>query len=182
MKIDRFSKMLFTFVTIVISIITLFFILKKEYRFIYNAIFIYIFAIILLYLETKEKIKISKIVKVLLFMVVALHLIGGQYFNLYKKSYVFDKLLHLLGSYVVSRFFYDIILFKIGKPSHSSTIIFLLVACIGVTSGVVLELLEFSLDTIFNTLNQRSLVDTNFDLIFNFLGSSIAAYRIKIKY
>lgn len=51
----------------------------------------------------------------------------------------------------------------------------------GVTFGVIFEILEFILDIFYKSTNQKSLYDTNLDLIFNFLGSFLAGIYVLLK-
>ncbi len=113
-----------------------------------------------------------------------MHLLFGQYYDLYKTSSVFDKALHLFGAFGISLFLYELLISLIYPVSISDSIllIFILIVSIGVTIGTLFEIMEFILDKIFDTNNQKGLKDTNLDLIFNVLGATIAAYRMSKRY
>lgn len=182
MENNIFSKLLLYLFTILIIIIAIGFIANKQYRYIYNTVFIYLAYVLIIYYEKKEIINISNVSKSLIVFVSFLHLAFGQYFNLYKTSRYFDKSLHLIGGFTISLFIYQVLVSMLGDYLSSRLLVFILISSIGITSGVFLEILEFVLDILFKTSNQKGLVDTNLDLIFNAWGSSIAAYRASIKY
>lgn len=182
MKSNRFSKFLLLFFTIIIGILVIGFIINEKYRFIYNAVFIYIaYLLIILYVK-KEVISITNFVKSLLILVAILHLAFGQYLNFYKTSIYFDKILHLIGTFTISLFIYQVLVSLVGEQLGSRFLVFILISSIGITFGVFLEILEFAIDIIFNASNQYGLVDTNVDLIFNVFGASFAGYIVAIKY
>ncbi|MCM1991694.1 hypothetical protein [Oceanirhabdus seepicola] len=113
-------------------------------------------------------------IKVLVIITIILHNLFGQYFNLYKTTNWFDKVLHLFGTFSCSLFFYSIIDSSVEIFSESKIFNFIFITSIGITIGVFLENIEFILDVIFKTKNQHGLVDNNLDLIFNLFGATLA--------
>lgn len=182
MKKVRFSKLLLYVFTFLVIILIIGFITNKQYRYIYNAVFIYLAYALIIYYEKKEIISISNSVKLLIILVSILHLALGQYFELYRTSIYLDKILHLIGTFSICLFVYQILASLFGNYLNSRFLVFVLISSVGITSGVLLEILEFVLDIIFNTSNQHGLIDTNLDLIFNILGSSLAAYIVSVNH
>lgn len=182
MKNSKFSEILSIFFTLIIITIIIGFIINKQYRFIYNAVFIYIAYVGIVHYEKKDVISVTNSIKCLIVFVATMHLVFGQYLGLYKNSMYFDKGLHLVGTFMISLLLYKVLMSLFEEQLNSRFIVFILISSIGITSGVFLEILEFTLDTIFNTSNQHGLVDINFDLIFNVIGASFAGFIVAIKY
>jgi len=62
-------------------------------------------------------------------------------------------------------------------PNISSKIyIAIFVTTLGITLGVFLEILEFVLDIIRKKNNQRGLLDTDFDLVYDVIGAILAGF------
>ncbi len=97
----------------------------------------------------------------------------GYYLDYYRKSQTFDRYLHAFGTFSNALLFYHILKrLLLFTGSRLFTAVFVLL--VGLSVGVLFELLEFASDKLKRTHNQRSLQDTNFDLLFNFLGSLLA--------
>ncbi|WP_099189979.1 hypothetical protein [Tepidibacter mesophilus] len=174
-NISRFLTISFS----VIIILAVFgFLIKKEYNFIYNSIAIYFSYLIILYFEKKKNKKIKNYIKVLVIMTFVFHNIVGQYYKFYNTNNWFDKGLHMFGTFSFSLLFYNIFNLNGEFLSKSKIFIFTMVISVGITAGVFLEILEFILDSIINTKNQHSLMDTNIDLIFNIFGGVIAGILV----
>lgn len=174
MKTNKMSRFLLITLTVLIITVIFGFIINKQHGFIYNGILIYIAYLLGFYYEEKGVIKTTTSAKALLILVIILHLVGGQYLNLYNKSSYFDKGLHLVGTFAVSILTYQVLASLFGYQLKSKVMIFLFVSSLGITSGTLFEIFEFSLDIIFNGNNQKGLVDTNVDMIFNVIGATIA--------
>lgn len=170
----KFSTQLLFVLTVIISILIIGFIHKNQYEFIINAIVIYSVCICVLYCEKKGFIIISKLVKSLAFVVIFLHLAGGQYLELYETNGYFDKGLHLIGSFAFALFMYQAVAALAGVEFYSKILVFTIISSLGISLGVLLEILEFSLDVILKSNHQKGLSDTNLDMIFNIIGASLA--------
>lgn len=170
-SISRFLTISFS---IIMILVTIGFLIEKEYNFIYNSILIYFNYLLIIYIEKKKKRMIKDYIKALVIISFMLHSVVGQYYDLYKTSVWFDKVLHIFGTFSFSLCFYSIFDLNMKFFSKSKIFIFILLISIGITGGVFLENLEFILDIIFKTKNQHSLLDTNLDLIFNTFGAVIA--------
>lgn len=155
-------------------ILILGFIVSKQYRFINNAVSIYIGYLLIFYCEKRGIIKTSKLVKSLFVLVIVLHLAFGQYLKLYETSLYFDKGLHLLGTFTISLFIYQALVSLVGVNFSSRLLVFIFISSVGITAGVLLEMFEFALDIMFKSYNQKGLNDTNFDMIFNIFGACLA--------
>lgn len=103
------------------------------------------------------------------------HTFIGLYLKLYYKSKYYDRYLHLFGSFSFSLLAFSII--NNIAPLHNESWIYpsLLVTTLGISIGVIFEILEFIHDSFSNGIkSQHGLADTDFDLIFNVLGSIVA--------
>lgn len=103
-----------------------------------------------------------------------LHTYVGLYMDLYRKSKVYDRYLHGFGAFSFALLLY---LTLAGITDPGGTVFFraVFVATIGIASGVVFEIVEFLHDLRNKTDMQRGLIDTDFDLIFDVIGSAAAA-------
>lgn len=98
----------------------------------------------------------------------------GYRLEYYSKSIKFDRYLH---GYSV--FSYSLLLFYLLSNfldiGGSKLFLALFIALLGISCGVLIEIFEFMNDSKHNTDMQRGLKDTNFDLIFDVIGSVLAA-------
>lgn len=103
----------------------------------------------------------------------------GQYLQMYYRSIVFDRYLHVYGAFSFSLLFFYLLghfLEMGGSPLFLAIFVFLL----GNTLGVIFELLEFSHDMkpTNTSKSQHGLKDTDTDMLFNLIGSIIAAVLV----
>ena len=98
----------------------------------------------------------------------------GYYQNFYRKSKVVDRGVHCYNTFALSLLFYNIIML-LTEEGGSKTFRALFVLLLGIALGSVHEILEFIADIRHNTQMQKGLKDTNFDIIFNMIGSISAA-------
>ncbi|WP_432666676.1 hypothetical protein R9X47_10055 [Wukongibacter baidiensis] len=169
------------FLTITLFLAAMGFLVRREYNFIYNSIVIYFGYLLLNYLESRNKFKVKRYIRVLVIITVLLHNIFGQYFNMYKTIIWFDKMLHLFGTFSFALFFSSILELTIGISHESKIYTFIMVTSIGVTVGVFLENIEFILDVFMKTKTQHGVKDINLDLIFNVVGSAIAGVFLSLR-
>ena len=160
--------------TIFIIFIAIAFLIKKKYSFFIGTVIAYISYLLFLFVQYKLNFQINRYIILLVLLTILGHLLIGEYFNFYNKTKYYDRFLHVLGAFAFSLFSYSIIS-KIIMPNNSSKIyISIFVAAIGISLGVFLEILEFILDISRKKNNQKGLKDTNFDLISNVIGSTLA--------
>lgn len=103
------------------------------------------------------------------------HTFIGLYLKLYYKSKYYDRYLHLFGAFSFSLLAFSII--NNIAPLHNESWIYtsVFVMTLGISIGVIFEILEFIHDSFSNGIkSQHGLADTDFDLIFNVLGSVFA--------
>lgn len=107
---------------------------------------------------------------------------GGYYLNLYATSVIFDKILHVFGSYSFALFAY-ILVAQLLKYPVTRSFKFFLVVSLGLSIGAFYEILEFLTDTISHPPlpSQPSLLDTDLDLIGDMIGATIAAIHATFK-
>jgi len=103
------------------------------------------------------------------------HTLLGFYFGLYGRSKTFDRGSHAFGCFAYSMLAYFSLtaLFSESIPPALAGII---IASLGITLGVFVELIEFALDSRkhIELKMQKGLRDTNFDLLSDVLGSALA--------
>lgn len=104
------------------------------------------------------------------------HTYVGYYLRLYEKSRVFDRYNHAYASFAYALLGYSVLasIFGVVQPKILAAV---LVFTLGVTLGVFVEIFEFMSDLRVKTgiKMQKGLRDTDFDLIFDVMGSFIAA-------
>jgi hypothetical protein len=112
---------------------------------------------------------------ILLLCMIALFLNSyvGYYLEYFWKSTKFDRYLHGYGIFSYTLLFYFIIthLIESGgtKLFHALFIVFL-----GISLGAIFEISEFRTDSKRNTRMQKGLKDTDFDIMFDIIGSGAA--------
>ncbi len=103
------------------------------------------------------------------------HTLLGFYLRMYGRSKTFDRGSHAFGcfSYSMLAYFSLTSLFSESIPPALAGII---IASLGVMLGVFVELIEFALDSRkhIELKLQKGLRDTNFDLLFDIIGSALA--------
>ncbi len=96
--------------------------------------------------------------------------------NVYNTSPVFDKALHFYGTFSFSLLIYSLIRETVLKSSTGSKLfIFILITALGTSLGTFFEIIEFTVDNLFDAHGQKGLVDTNLDMLSNIIGSLTAA-------
>lgn len=164
-----------------ISIADLFLIIKfskqKRYEYAIETIILFIVILLFLYYEYFYlKFQINDIVILFALISVLGHSFLGEYLDFYQKSKYFDRFLHFFGTFSFALFTYSII-YHMEKPIYFSKIyVTLFVITLGIAIGVLLEITEFVLDTIIKSKKkkQHGLKDTDFDLIFDVAGATLA--------
>lgn len=164
------------------------FIFDKSYEYILGLVTTTTLYFIYVYLENKYHIYMNKFVRLCVIITLISNHLLGEKFELYKQPGLFDKALHVFGTYSFTLFVYLIIIqiIKISFTSKLSNFIFIVM--LGITIGVSFEVLEFILDLTFNlkTPLQTNLMDTNLDIVSDIIGALLAAlynlYILKISH
>ncbi len=182
MRIERKPKQILLYLfTIAIIILSISFIFHRQFAFFINAVLVYIGYLIFYYFEKKGSINTTLLVNGSLVFLIILHLVFGQYLELYKTSLYFDKGLHVIGSFIICLFIYQVLISLVGNDLSNKVLVFILISSVGITLGVLLEILEFILDILFKANNQKGLLDTNLDLLLNAGGAFLAGLIIVMK-
>lgn len=110
-------------------------------------------------------------------MTVIGHSLLGNYLNYYYKSKTYDRGLHMLGAFSFSLLTFSILNKAISPFQSDSFYASLFVITLGISIGSLFEILEFIHDCVSQKVKcQHGLADTDYDLIFNFVGSIIAGF------
>jgi len=150
---------------------------------IYEVIITTAFFIGYTFFEIKYDLYLSNYIRVLVMLTILLHNFVGNYLNFYTKSFIFDKGLHCFGTYAFTLFTYVIINETIKDYTNKKkSLEFIFIFCIGIALGAFFEFLEFAIDL---TLKpsipaQGTLLDTNLDMIWDTVGSAIAAFHLTL--
>lgn len=131
------------------------------------------------FLEIRYQLKMSDYIRVLMVLTIFFDAFFGYCSDLYVCSFVFDKALHVFGSYAFSLFAYILVMQMQTKPIDKP-VKFILVLCLGISIGVAYEILEFIIDNIShpNPPSQPSLLDTDIDLIGDLIGAVLAGFHV----
>ena len=127
-------------------------------------------------LEIKSERYLNNYVRIMIMSVIVTHFLLGEYLGLNLSSPLYNRLQHFIGAYAFALFAYSLARQILGQPTFSKPYELILVASLGISMGVLIEIGEFAKDMIFKpqVQYQPGLIDTNLDLIMN-MGGSIAA-------
>jgi len=127
-------------------------------------------------LEVKYDIGVKSYIQALVITTIVSDSFLGLYIDLYTTSTVFDKVQHVFGSYSFSLFAYNLTC-NLTQPKISRSFRFIFVISLGLGIGALYEIGEFLGDFIFkpDIPSQPSLLDTDLDLIADFIGALLAA-------
>lgn len=156
---------------------------QNEMDYLYEVVAIVILVLLGTFLEIKYDFYINNYTRLIVMLTLILHTSVGDYLKLYTTSFIFDKFLHVLGTYAFTLLIYSVLL-KLTKtkgPQRVYDFIFILV--LGMALGQCFEFLEFSIDIFLKPSNpaQESLIDTDIDLIANTIGAFLAAIHFKLR-
>lgn len=167
---------------IIQALTTVFFIVSKKNDYILEIVFTTLVFLVYTYIEFKYKIYIHNYIKAITYFSVLCHTLIGEAFDFYTKSYIYDKILHIFGTYAITLFIYALINQVIHTELDSEYREFLFIFLLGISLGTFFEIAEFIIDITIKpkVRSQTNLVDTNLDLIFDVLGSLISALHLKL--
>jgi hypothetical protein len=151
------------------------FVIQKKYKYVLESATIYVFFLSYIFIERRGNFRTEDFIKILVILSLISHSLIGRYFELYRNSKWFDDLLHVFGSFSFALFYYSIINETIGIYYKNKIFPFIFIILLGTSSGTFFELIEFSVDILFNTNAQNGLLDTNLDMLFNTIGAFLAA-------
>ncbi len=132
--------------------------------------------LVYMFLEARYRLHMNNFVRVIVGVTLVSDSFFGYYLDLYARSSVFDKILHVFGTYALSLFVYILVVELLKNPVNRP-LKFVLVTCLGISIGAVYEIAEFFTDNILHPplMSQPSLLDTDLDLIGDVLGALCAA-------
>jgi len=132
--------------------------------------------IVYTFLENRYRLYMNTYIRIIILLTLLFDGFFGCYLDFYTTSSIFDKLLHIFGTYAFSLLAYVLVVQLLKHPVNSS-FKFILVVSLGVSLGAFYEILEFLTDTISHPLpiSQPSLLDTDLDLIGDAIGANFAA-------
>ncbi len=133
--------------------------------------------IVISILQIKLKLYLGRYISGILMITIVSHSFLGRYVGLYNTSSIYDRIQHIFGIYSFALFTYILVNRITGKPMVSGFRDFVFIAALGMSLGVVVEVIEFLSDLLFHPplRNQPSLLDTDLDLISDTAGAIIAA-------
>jgi len=126
-------------------------------------------------------INIPYLVLTLATITVFLHTVAGHYLDMYQRVKHFDRYLHGFGSFSFALLIY-LTLSQVTDPGGSVIFRAVFVATLGIAAGAVFEVIEFLHDRKNKPKMQRGLKDTDFDIIFDVIGSVAAALLATLVY
>lgn len=108
------------------------------------------------------------------------HIYVGEFLDFYHRSESYDRYLHAFGTFVCAWFVYMLIYRAFSPLVLPKVYTGIYIACIGVTLGVLCELLEWTIDSVSKSTktkkNQHGLADTDFDLFADVIGGIAAGF------
>ncbi|WP_069997385.1 hypothetical protein [Cellulosilyticum sp. I15G10I2] len=174
MEYNKLLMLITIIFSLVILIIGIADFVKKKYSFFIENLVSYTLYLIFLAAQYKFEFYARPFIITLALITIIGNNLIGKYLNYYYRSKYYDRFLHAFGAFSYALFFYEILNETITPTIHSRLYVSIFVATIGISYGCVYEIYEFILDSISNSDNQHGLIDTNFDLISNIIGSIIA--------
>lgn len=141
-----------------------------------------LFWLVYLFLEARYHWQMSSFVRGVVGFTLFCDSFFGYYLHFYVHSFVFDKMLHVLGSYSLALFFYLLTVQKL--PNRLPKFVtFLFVAALGLAIGAAYEILEFLGDNLMQPMlfSQLSLLDTDLDLTADLTGALLAGNHAAFK-
>lgn len=146
---------------------------KQEKFYLKSTICITISLAVFLALKCLIPLEIPDYVMLFVILAIWIHLFLGYYLRLYRRFKMFDRLLHLYGSFSFSLLVYFITAnLPIGAPSRLFRALYVLGW--GIALGGIFEIAEYVMDRKNGSHTQRGLKDTDFDLLFDVVGSLAA--------
>ncbi len=125
-----------------------------------------------------DNVSVPKYMIILFLLCLVMNTFLGYYLNLYNESKTFDRYLHAFGSFSFSILAYSILSDVFNQTFDSDLFAGIIVFSLGITLGTIFEIIEFISDKSRNTKHQHGLADTDYDMIFNMIGSVIAAVYV----
>lgn len=174
---DKSALLKITVIFFVIQMILMFELSRQgQYSYTRSVMATTCFWAIYAFLEARYRFYMNTYVRVMIILTLILDGFFGSYLDLYTTSSIFDKILHVFGTYAFSLFAYVLVVQLLKQPVRSS-FKFILVVSLGVSLGAFYEILEFLTDAFSHPIpiSQPSLLDTDLDLMGDAMGAVFAA-------
>ncbi|HOJ12626.1 MAG TPA: hypothetical protein PK733_18835 [Clostridiales bacterium] len=160
--------------TLFYTVLSMLFLIRGNYVYILESAGIYSIYLVYFYTERKGKVFINGYVLILCFIMGMVHSFFGHYLMAYDTSVYFDKILHFYAIFSFTMASYSLMCNSSSFNNSSKKWILLTMVMYGTAIGAIHEIVEFSLDTFIGTQSQKGLLDTNLDLVADFLGALTA--------
>ena len=150
---------------------------KGEYLFSFAIVLVLGVSLIPSILQRSYRITLPFELDLLITLMTFLHSFMGEGLGFYSRYWLFDNVLHLFGS-GVSALLAFIITFSLhhtGRLRLTYPLIGLFTVTFAMAIGGMWEILEYSVDTLFDKTTQHGLDDTMSDLIYDLIGGIISA-------
>ena len=119
-------------------------------------------------------INVPYLVRLLAVIALFVHTFFGYFKDRYTRSQIFDRYLHVYGTFAYALLLYGII-DGLLKPSVSPRLYAaLFIVALGIAVGAVFETVEYFVDKTMPVKTQRGLKDTDVDLICDVIGAALA--------
>lgn len=177
MKFFKNSSLLNVIFYMIQSLTILGIIISKKFIYVSDASFSFLAYTAILILEKKGLIQFKNSIRILLILTIFFHNLAGELIGLYDNPIsmlYFDKALHVFGTFSFSLFAFSVVNCKERFQLNSGFQYFIFVFLLGMSLGAIFEIVEFILDVVLKVKNQRDLIDTDLDMIFDLVGSVFA--------
>ena len=149
------KKFILYFLRAILIAMSLFLLYQADYLFAFSAFVAACISFIPVF-SKRYNLKLPWVFEFLIALMLVLHIVGGEYYNFYKLSYVFSPIMHFLGTGIIALFAYMIVyalkLSKHIKVSFLMIGIFTLAFALAI--GTLWEVCEFTADKYLGTNSQ----------------------------
>lgn len=138
-----------------------------------------IFWLVYMIVEKRSKWRIPFYIRVVTLLSITFNDILGEYLNLFVTSQVYDRFQHIFGTYALTLWIFFVLQQFIQIKLTSKRLTIILFISLALALGAIYELMEFMDDEVYHPKikNQPSLLDTNLDLLSDFIGGIIAVFH-----
>jgi len=174
------KKLILYFLRTILLAMSLFLVYKADYLFAFSAFMAAVISFIPL-LSKRYNLKLPWILEFLIAFALVLHIVGGEYYNFYKISYIFSPIMHFLGTAIIALFAYMVVYaLKLSKHIKVSILMIgIFTLAFSLAIGTFWEICEFAADRYLGTNSQgdgiNPLDDTMYDLMWDGLAGLVVA-------
>jgi len=148
-----------------------------EYLFAAATLIAVIISVIPSIVERSYRITLPFEMDLLITLLIFLHTFFGEYLKFYDRLWIWDKILHIYGTAVVSILAFMIVytLHYTRKIRLSLPLVGLFTIAFAIAVGALWEIGEFAVDKVFGKDTQNGLDNTMWDIINDFIGGMLIA-------